>query len=102
MTNLRRIFRTDVFRYTVWFFFILFIVLINWALLTNRHLHLLSISILGILFSSLCIYYERLNFKHGEYNEPVYTTRVLKPIAVLTISLGLAVLALFLMYDILN
>ena len=102
MTNLRRFFRTGYFRYTVWFLLIIFIILVNWAIITNRHLHLLLVSILGILFSSLFIYYERLNFKHGEYEESVYTTRVLKPIAVLTISLGLAVMALFLMSDILN
>ena len=102
MTNLHRIFRTGYFRYIVWFFLVIFIILVNWAIITNRHLHLLLVSMLGILFSSLFIYYERLNFKHGKYAEPVYTTRVIKPIAVLTISLGLAVMALFLMSDILN
>ena len=102
MINLRRIFGTTAFRYAVWLFLVVFSILVNWALITNRHLHLLLISILAILLSSLSIYYERINFKHGDYTETVYTTRVLKPIAVLTISLGLAVLALFLMSDILN
>ena len=102
MINPRHIFRRDAFRYAVWVLLVIFFILVNWALITNRHLHLLLVSILGILFSSLSIFCERLNFKHGDYTEPVYTSRVLRPIALLTISLGLAVLALFMMSDILN
>lgn len=102
MNSLRKIYRTDAFRYAFWIFLVILIILANWALMTGRDLLLLVVSAIGILFSSVSIYIERLNFKHGDYAEPVYTTSVLRQIALLAISLGLAVLALILMSGILN
>jgi multisubunit Na+/H+ antiporter MnhB subunit len=102
MNSLRKIYRTDAFRIAFWMILVILIILANWALMTGSDFHLLVVSAVGIIFSSTSIYIERLNFKDGDYTEPIYTTRVLRQIALLAISLGLAVLTLILMSGILN
>jgi len=102
MDNLRKFYGTAVFRYAFWMILIVLLILANWALISDSALLLLLVSATGIVFSTVCIYIERLNFKHGDIVEPAYTTRVIKQIALLTVSLGLCVLAIILMSGILN
>ena len=102
MNNLRIFYCTRVFRYVFWMFLIILLILANWALMTDSDLLLLLVSAIGIVTSTLSIYIERLNFKHDEFAEPIYTTRVIRHIALLTVSLGLGVLAIILMSGVLN
>jgi hypothetical protein len=46
------------------------------------------------------IYVERINFNRGESFEPAYTTRVIRSVALLAVSLGLAALSIILMLGI--
>ena len=102
MNNLRIFYRTRVFRYAFWMFLIILLILANWALATGSDRLLLLVSVAGTVISTMSIYIERLNFKHGEFDEQQYTTRAIRHIALLTISLGLGVLAIILMSGILN
>ena len=54
----------------------------------------------GSLLGALSIYVERINFSRGESFEPAYTTRVIRSVALLAVSLGLTVLAIILMLGI--
>jgi hypothetical protein len=102
MNNLRKFYRTEAFLYAFWMVLIVLLILANWALMSDSPLLLLLVSAVGIVFSAISIYIERLNFKHGDIIEPAYTTRVIKQIALLTISLGLCVMAIILISGILN
>ncbi len=100
--GLRNFYRTPAFRYTFWALLIILLILANWALMTQSDLLLFLVSAVGILFSAVGIYIERLNFKSGDTDEPTYTTRVIRQVALLAVSLGLAVLALVLVSGLLN
>ena len=102
MNTLRKFYRTEAFRFLFWVILVVLLILANWALMTDSALLLLIVSLVGIVFSAVSIYVERLNFKNGESAEPHYTTRVIRQIALLTVSLGLAALALILISGILN
>lgn len=102
MNSLRKFYRTPAFRYTFWAFLIILLILANWALMTHSDFLLFLVSTVGILFSAVGITVERLNFKSGETDEPTYTTRVIRQVALLAVSLGLAALALVLMSGLLH
>ena len=102
MNKLRKFYGTEVFRYAFWMVLIVLLILANWALMSGSALLLLVVSATGIVFSTISIYIERLNFKHGDIVEPAYTNRVIRQIALLTVSLGLCALAIILISGILN
>jgi hypothetical protein len=54
----------------------------------------------GVVLGAGSIYVERINFNRGESFEPAYTTRVIRSVALLAVSLGLAALSIILMLGI--
>jgi hypothetical protein len=98
--RLRRFYQTSAYRYIFWMVLIVVLILANWALRSGSHFLLLAVASVGVLIGAVSIYVERLNFKRGESFEPAYTTRVIRPLALLAVSLGLTVLALILILGI--
>ncbi|MFZ0611879.1 MAG: hypothetical protein WAM73_06565 [Desulfobacterales bacterium] len=94
---MRRFYQTSAYRYIFWTMLIVLLILANWALRAGHHLLLLAVALIGIGLGAVSIYVERINFRRGESSEPAYTTRVIRPVALLAVSLGLAVLAIILM-----
>lgn len=95
--SLSRFYQTSAYRYAFWTMLIVLLILANWALRAGHHLLLLAVASIGIGLGAMSIYVERVNFRRGDSSEPAYTTRVIRPLALLAVSLGLAVLAIILM-----
>ena len=100
MDRLRKFYQTSAYRYVFWILLILLIILANWALRNGDHLLLLGVALVGVAFGAVSIYVERINFNRGESFEPAYTTRVIRLVALLAVSLGLTVLAMILILGI--
>jgi hypothetical protein len=100
MDRLRKFYQTSAFRYVFWILLISLLILANWALRSGEHLLLLAVASVGVALGAVSIYVERINFNRGESFEPTYTTRVIRLVALLAVSLGLAVMAIILMLGI--
>jgi hypothetical protein len=100
MDRLRIFYQTSAFRYVFWILLIFLLILANWALRNDNHLLLLGVALVGVVFGAVNIYVERINFSRGESLEPAYTTRVIRSVALLAVSLGLTVLSIILMLGI--
>ncbi|MGD8970487.1 MAG: hypothetical protein PVG01_03700 [Desulfobacterales bacterium] len=100
MDRLRKFYQTSAYRYVFWILLIFLIILSNWALRNSDHLLLLGVASVGVVLGALSIYVERINFSHGDSFEPAYTTRVIRSVALLAVSLGLTVLSIILMLGI--
>jgi hypothetical protein len=100
MDRLRKFFQTSAYRYVFWIILIFLLILANWALRNGNHLLLLGVASVGVALGAVSIYVERINFSRGESFEPAYTTRVIRLVALLAVSIGLAVLSIVLMLGI--
>jgi hypothetical protein len=100
LDKLRKFYLTSTYRYIFWILLIFFLILANWALRNGDHLLLLGVASAGVVLGAVSIYVERINFSRGDYFEPAYTTRVIRSVALLAVSLGLTVLSIILMLDI--
>ncbi|MEN8689261.1 MAG: hypothetical protein AB1Z18_11670 [Desulfobacterales bacterium] len=100
MDRLRKFYQTSAYRYVFWILLIFLLVLANWALRNGDHLLLLGVASVGVVLGAGSIYVERINFNRGESFEPAYTTRVIRSVALLAVSLGLAALSIILMLGI--
>ena len=100
MDRLRKFYQTSAYRYVFWIILILLLILANWALRNGNHLLLLGVASVGVALGAVSIYVERINFSRGESLEPAYTTRVIRLVALLAVSLGLTVLSIVLMLGI--
>jgi hypothetical protein len=96
------IYRTATFRLLFWILLVLLLVAANYALSIRNHSLMLLVGLTGALISAVCIGIERLLFKAGEIAEPAYTTRVIRQVALLAISLGFSALALMLVTGIID
>lgn len=94
---LRKFYQTSAYRYVSWILVIGLLILANWTLRNGDHLLLLGVASVGVVLGAVSIYIERINFRRGESIEPAYTTRVIRPVALLAVSLGLSALSLILM-----
>lgn len=97
--GLRRFYQTSTYRTAFWILLIVLLVTANWALRNNCHLLLLGLASIGVVLGAVSIYVERINFRRGSSAEPAYTTRVIRPVALLAVSLGLVALAVILLLD---
>jgi len=95
-----QILSTSAYRYIFWILLIFFLILANWALRNGDHLLLLGVASAGVVLGAVSIYVERINFSRGDSVEPAYTTRVIRSVALLAVSLGLTVLSIILMLGI--
>lgn len=102
MDALRRFYRTAAFRYLFWGLMVVLLVTANWALKGGHHLLLLVVAMVGVAVAATGIGIERANFRRGESLEPAYTSRVIRQVALLAISLGFVVMSLVLMTGILD
>jgi hypothetical protein len=100
MDRLRKFYQTSAYRYVFWILLISLLILANWALRNGEHVLLLGVASVGVALGAVSIYVERINFNRGESFEPTYTTRVIRLVALLAVSLGLAVMAIILMLGI--
>ena len=100
MDRIRKFYQTSAYRYVFWILLISLLILANWALRKGEHLLLLCVAAVGVALGAVSIYIERINFNRGESFEPAYTTRVIRLVALLAVSLGLTVLAIILMLGI--
>ncbi|MFY9706873.1 MAG: hypothetical protein WBV95_21350 [Desulfobacterales bacterium] len=100
LDRLRKFYLTSAYRYIFWILLIFFLILANWALRNGDHLLLLGVASAGVVLGAVSIYVERINFNRGDSFEPAYTTRVIRSVALLAVSLGLTVLSIILMLGI--
>jgi len=100
MDRLRKFYQTSAYRYVFWILLICLLILANWSLRNGDYLLLLGVASVGVAIGAVSIYVERINFSRGESFEPAYTTRVIRLVALLAVSLGLSVLAIILMLGI--
>ena len=98
--KLRKFYQTSAYRYVFWIVLIFLLILANWALRNGDHLLLLGVASVGVVLGAVSIYVERINFSRGESFEPAYTTRVIRSVTLLAVSLGLTVLSIILMLGI--
>ena len=98
--RLRKFCLTSAYRYVFWILLIFLLILANWALKNGNHLLLLGVASFGVVLGAVSIYIERINFSRGESFEPAYTTRAIRSVALLAVSLGLTVLSIILMLGI--
>ena len=98
--RLRKFYQTSAYRYAFWILLVFLLILANWALRNGDHLLLLGVASVGVVLGAVSIYVERINFNRGESFEPTYTTRVIRSVALLAVSLGLTVLSIILMLGI--
>lgn len=100
--RLRKFYQTSAYRYVFWILLVFLLILANWTLRDGNHLLLLGVALVGVVFGAVSIYVERINFSRGESFEPAYTTRVIRSVALLAVSLGLTALSIILMLGIYN
>ncbi|MGB5616253.1 MAG: hypothetical protein WBM78_05395 [Desulfobacterales bacterium] len=100
LDRLRKFYQTSTYRYVFWILLVFLLILANWALRNGDHLLLLGVASVGVVLGAVSIYVERINFRRGESFEPTYTTRVIRSVALLAVSLGLTVLSIILMLGI--
>jgi len=97
METTKKLEYTRYFRFLSPAILLALLVIAHYTLRHDRHWVLLATALAGVGIGSAGIYMERLRFRNESPPESRYITHAIKHVALLTISIGLSILALLLL-----